>query len=74
MVGMVFYPFENRIAALKNAHILHSGHSHSRILDKKTRPKSPLQPFGPESRNALWGRPERLRRRLGLFRIDYSIK
>ena len=30
MVGMVFYPFRNRI---ENAHILHSGHS--RILDKK---------------------------------------
>ena len=38
MVGMVFYTFRNRNAAYKDAHIFHSGHSHSRIVDKKTRP------------------------------------
>ena len=38
MDGMAFCPFRNRKGELKNARILHSGHSDSRIVNKKTCP------------------------------------
>ena len=39
MDGMAFCPFWNRNVELRNARILHSGHSHSRIVNRKMRPK-----------------------------------
>ena len=38
MDGMAFCPFRNRNAEWKNARILHSVHSHSRIENKKNAP------------------------------------
>ena len=42
MDGMAFCPFRNMNAELKNAGISHSGHSHSRIVNKKTRSNTPF--------------------------------
>ena len=43
MDGMAFCPFRNKImnAEKKNVHISHSGHSHSKIVNKKMCSKFP---------------------------------